>query len=67
VKKHIYTILVIIITTLPLLAQQDFKVEKIDNSNFPAIKVFISTQEDLDLNKLSFSENNKPLKYICDT
>lgn len=66
-KQYILSIFYLLILSSSLLAQEDYNIEKIDNRNFPYIKVFIRAKQQLDIHTFSFFENNKPIGYVCDT
>lgn len=64
-KTNIFLLFLLI--PFSLFSQEDYKVEGIDNINFPRIKVFLSAKETFNLEQLIFKEQNNKIKYVCDT
>jgi hypothetical protein len=48
-------------------AQEDIRLVKIDNSNYPDIEVFIRSKTGINPNEISIIENNKKIKIKADT
>lgn len=66
-KAKLFFLTLLLIAKSCLFAQDSFVVRKIDNNNFPNIKVYISAKEELEFDKFNFIENNIQLEYSCDT
>ena len=66
--KHIIFILLIFhFLSSYLNAQDDFKVVKIDNSDYPYIELYVRTNKSTDPKEFSVYENNKKVDFISDT
>lgn len=50
-----------------IYAQDDFKVVKIDNINYPQIELYVKTDNGIDPKEFSVYENNKKIEFISDT
>ncbi len=66
--KKITSIIILILLSLSIIsAQEDFSVEKVDDTEFPYIKVYVRAKKTLHIKDFVFSENDTKLKYVCDT
>ena len=50
-----------------IYAQDDFKVVKIDNLNYPEIELYVKTENNIDPKEFSVYENNNKIDFISDT
>ncbi len=62
-KKNIYILLIFILLSRIVNAQEYFKVADIDNSDYPFIKVSIKANEIINLTDLYIYEKNNRIKY----
>ena len=66
--KHIIFILLLFqFISSYLNAQDDFKVVKIDNSDYPYIELYVRLNKSSDPKEFSVYENNKKVDFISDT
>jgi hypothetical protein len=66
-KKGILTALFFLTWFFDAWSQEDFRLVKIDNSEYPVIEVFIRTDQGINPNEIIVKENGKDVKIAADT